>query len=447
MILNQHSRYKYLGVEGLEIIPSDWNYDRMKNIGIVNGRVGWKALKASEYVDKGYFFLATPNIKDREIDYLNVNYITYERYKESPEIMLRNNDILLTKDGSTLGTINIVKNLNTPGTVNSSIAVLRFKKQFNSRYFFYLISSNFIQSIIQVKKDGMGVPHLFQKDINNFLLLIPPDKEQDLISNFLDQKTAAIDKKIFLLQTKISYYKELSKSLINEAVCRGLNKNVPLKESGIEWIGHIPKHWQIKRLKDVASLEFSNVDKLTKEGQKEVLLCNYTDVYKNNFITRNIDFMLSTASGVEIKRFSLRKGDILITKDSETHDDIAIPSLVTDNLCNVICGYHLAMIRTKGKLTSSYLFYLYKSSLYNHIFARQAKGITRVGLSINSFGDALVFIPPVEEQTAIADYLDNKIKTIEAILKNITAQIEGLNELRKTLINDIVTGKLRVSEQ
>ncbi len=266
MILNQHSRYKHLGVEGLEIIPSDWNYDRMKNIGIVNGRVGWKALKASEYVDKGYFFLATPNIKDREIDYLNVNYITYERYKESPEIMLRNNDILLTKDGSTLGTINIVKNLNAPGTVNSSIAVLRFKQQFNSRFFFYLISSNFIQSIIQLKKDGMGVPHLFQKDINNFLF-IPPDKEQDLISNFLDRKTAAIDKKIFLLQTKISYYKELSKSLINEAVCRGLNKNVPLKESGIDWIGQIPEYWQVNRLKDLSKSFSSGATPLTNKSE------------------------------------------------------------------------------------------------------------------------------------------------------------------------------------
>ena len=203
MTLTPYDTYKDSGIDWLEIIPEHWAVNRIKNVGSVNGRVGWKALKASEYISSGHFFLATPNIKGRKIDYQNVNYITHERYVESPEIMLKEDDILLAKDGSTLGIVNIVKGLPGPGTVNSSIAVLRFNKFLDNDYIFRLIASEYIQNVIKLKKDGQGVPHLFQRDINNFLLLIPPLAEQTAIANYLDQQTAAIDRKTSLLQQKI----------------------------------------------------------------------------------------------------------------------------------------------------------------------------------------------------------------------------------------------------
>lgn len=248
MSLTKYDNYKDSGVEWLGNIPAHWTFGRIKTIGSVNGRVGWKALKASEYVDSGYFFLATPNIKERNIDYENVNYITYERFIESPEIILKEDDILLTKDGSTLGTVNIVKNLPGSGTINSSIAVLRFKKVVNNDYVYFLIVSDYIQNLISQKKDGMGVPHLFQKDINNFLLLVPHLYEQTAIATYLNSKTYAIDRKVSLLEQKITYYQKLRKSLICETVCRSLDKNVKLKDSGIEWIGRIPEHWEVKRV-------------------------------------------------------------------------------------------------------------------------------------------------------------------------------------------------------
>ena len=166
----RYAAYKESGVEWLGEVPEHWQLSRIKENGSVRGRVGWKALKADEYVDEGYIFLSTPNIKFKLIDFENVNYITHERYIESPEIMLQNGDILLTKDGSTLGTANIVLTLPCAATVNSSIAVVRFKKQVLNKYLFYQILSDFIQNKISLKKSGMGVPHLFQRDINNFLI-------------------------------------------------------------------------------------------------------------------------------------------------------------------------------------------------------------------------------------------------------------------------------------
>jgi type I restriction enzyme S subunit len=116
------------------------------------------------------------------------------------------------------------------------------------------------------------------------------------------------------------------------------------KDSGIEWIGEIPEHWRVKRLKYIADVSPSNVDKKAKEDQSEVLLCNYVDVYKNEFITKELSFMKATASDAQIEKFTLSQGDVLLTKDSEDPEDIANPALVREELENVICGYHLTHV-------------------------------------------------------------------------------------------------------
>ena len=117
------------------------------------------------------------------------------------------------------------------------------------------------------------------------------------------------------------------------------------KDSGLHWLGPIPQHWDTRPLKRAASVSLSNVDKLSLEGQTEVLLCNYTDVYYNDRITNAIQFMKATAPPDQISKFRLHVGDVLITKDSETPDDIAVPAVVSEELENVLCGYHLALLR------------------------------------------------------------------------------------------------------
>jgi len=256
-----YDEYKESEIDWLGKIPSHWTLSRVKEQGTVRGRVGWKALKADEYVDEGYVFLSTPNIKEKNIDFENVNYITYERYIESPEIIFKENDILLAKDGSTLGIANIVTSLLCEATVNSSIAVLRFRRETHKKYLFYQFLSDFIRIRISLKKSGMGVPHLFQRDINAFILLLPPITEQKEIAHYLDTKTAQIDRKIDLLTQKAKRYEELKRSLINETVTRGLDKSVSMKDSAIDWIGEIPEHWEVQRLKDLANIQNSNIDK------------------------------------------------------------------------------------------------------------------------------------------------------------------------------------------
>ena len=217
--LNQNIEMKDSGVEWVGHIPIHWTKSRLDFLFRLYGRVGWKSLKSDEYVKEGYIFLSTPNIKNKDIDYENVNYITEERYYESPEIMLENGDVLLVKDGSTLGIVNIVEDLPRPTTVNSSIGVLkRISDSIMSKFMYYHLSTHYHQNIINRIKGGMGVPHLFQSDIKKFIVLLPPIKEQQEIVEYLDKKTEEIDKTISIEEKRIELLKEYKKSLISEVV-------------------------------------------------------------------------------------------------------------------------------------------------------------------------------------------------------------------------------------
>ena len=165
---------------------------RLDRVASVKARIGWKALTAAEYVDDGYVFLATPNIKGSHIDFENVNYINRYRYEESPELQLAVGDVLLAKDGSTLGIVNTVRHLPRPSTVNGSIAVLR-PTGVESRFLAYWLQGSPIQARIQQVKDGMGVPHLFQADIRKFPVPEADLREQRRIADFLDDRVARID--------------------------------------------------------------------------------------------------------------------------------------------------------------------------------------------------------------------------------------------------------------
>lgn len=217
--INPNAPMKDSGIEWIGEIPEHWEVSKLKYFVSIKGRLGWKGLKADEYVESGYGFLSTPDIKNDEIDFSRVNYITEERYLESPEIMLEKGDVLLVKDGSTLGIINRVKELPIPSTVNSSIAVLRIEdSSIISEFLFYLLKSNWIQKTIEFLKQGQGVPHLFQKDIKEFDLIIPPIAEQETLINEIYSRCKIVDDLNVKIQSQIDKLKEYRQSLISEAV-------------------------------------------------------------------------------------------------------------------------------------------------------------------------------------------------------------------------------------
>lgn len=205
-------------------------------------------------------------------------------------------------------------------------------------------------------------------------------------------------------------------------------------------VSKFPDHWQVARLANVANVTFSNVDKLTSDDEVSVRLCNYVDVYKHDRITADIDFMEASAEPREIERFQIQVGDVLVTKDSETPDDIAIGSVVTDELPNVLCGYHLAMIRPCAhKLHGQYLAWLYASKQFRSHYEAHAVGVTRFGLAQSIFKATKLSLPTLEEQKAIAAHLEVSCSAIDLAITAKRKQIESLTGVRTSLLQRVVT--------
>ena len=208
--------------------------------------------------------------------------------------------------------------------------------------------------------------------------------------------------------------------------------NTARKSGGIE----LPDGWRIVGLGEVAEVAFSNVDKRTVPEERAVLLCNYTDVFYNRRITAGMNFMAATATGVERDRWELKKGDVLFTKDSETADEIGIPSVVTEDMPGILCGYHLGLARPSGDLVDgAFLAAALNSATCRRHFTRVANGVTRFGLTLEAARSLPVFLPPLHEQRAIADVLDS----IDEVIERTEAVIAATETLRDSLLHELLT--------
>ncbi len=212
------------------------------------------------------------------------------------------------------------------------------------------------------------------------------------------------------------------------------------KPSGVEWLGDVPDHWEVKRLRNVVNMRVSNVDKHVKADEEPVRLCNYVDVYKKDYVNKQMDFMQATATADEIERFRLEKDDVLITKDSEAWDDIGVPALVTEPAPDLISGYHLALLRPRtDELVGGYLLRALQSKSLAYQFHIEAKGVTRYGLAHDSIKSVWLPLPPFSEQIAIDCYLDYTDRCIRRYVSSRERLIELLEEYRQAVIHHAVT--------
>lgn len=213
-----------------------------------------------------------------------------------------------------------------------------------------------------------------------------------------------------------------------------------LKKTNIPWIWEIPEDWEVKRLKYVSNTRVSNVDKKS-EDDIQIRLCNYVDVYKNDYIEDGIDFMMATATAQQIKTFKLNEGDVLFTKDSETANDIGVPAYVKiQNNEDIVCGYHLGISSPDDSiLLGQFLFRFFQSKFLQSYFEVNCNGVTRYGLDIYSIINAPIFIPPLSVQSTIAHFLDAKTEKISTLISNKKKLIDLLKEQKQSIIHQAVT--------
>lgn len=217
--LNPNAPMKDSEVEWIGMIPEEWSIDFLSKIIWLRARLGWKGLKAEEYVEKGFPFLSAFNIVNNKLKWEGLNFINKERYDESPEIKLSIGDVLIVKDGAGIGkTARIDQLPEGEATVNSSLGVITPSEKLDYKYLHYFLLSNSFQNIIGFIKNGMGVPHLTQENMKSVLITTPPLSEQQAIASYLDEKTSQIDSLIALKLEKITELKDYKKSIIYEYV-------------------------------------------------------------------------------------------------------------------------------------------------------------------------------------------------------------------------------------
>ena len=211
------------------------------------------------------------------------------------------------------------------------------------------------------------------------------------------------------------------------------------KPSGVPWLGDVPSHWEVRRLRTVADLRVSNVDKHAKQDEFPVRLCNYVDVYKHDRITAAMPFMTATASRDEIERFRLERDDVLITKDSEAWDDIGVPALVAEAADDLLSGYHLALLRPFEEMLGAYLTRTLQSKEIAYQFHIRANGVTRYGLTHTGIKSVCLPLPSLPEQTAIVRYLDHVDRRIRRYVSAKRKLIALLEEEKRAVVNQAVT--------
>lgn len=225
--LNPNAEMKDSGIDGAGVTPSHWKTTRLCYECYIRARLGWRGLKADEYVEEGYAFISAFNIQNGKLVWTPLNYITKERFDESPEIKLHSGDVLIVKDGAGVGKCARVDDLPMGGTTpNSSIAVITPSKNLNYRYVCYYLQSAVFNNFVLLLYNGMGVPHLTQEVMSKIKILVPPLKEQMVISDYLDAKCTEIDAVVETKKAQLATLDEYKKSLIFEYVTG--KKEVPI---------------------------------------------------------------------------------------------------------------------------------------------------------------------------------------------------------------------------
>ncbi len=208
-------------------------------------------------------------------------------------------------------------------------------------------------------------------------------------------------------------------------------------------VANLPKGWAKASISTVAQVRMSGVDKKAVDRELQVRLCNYMDVFYNEVIDDRLDFMPATATQTEIDRFTLQEGDVLLTKDSETAEEIAECAVVASDLPGVLCGYHLALLRpNEDRVLGGYLSVALRDPHVRYQFASCANGVTRFGLTLDAFDQVEIALPPLVEQQRIVDMyaaLSDRIDGTRAL-------IDRLGEQKRGLLQKLLTGEWRLTQ-
>lgn len=335
---------------------------------------------------------------------------------------------------------------NLSGSVSLINIVLQPQK-ISPKYSEYLFKSkDFVEEFF---RNGKGIHwDLWStrfSELKNIQIPIPPVQDQHQIVQFLDSKTKLIDKLISTKERKINLLKEQRTSLINQVVTKGLSPNVKMKYSGLEWIGEIPEEWNIVPLKILGGFQ-NGISKGSEFFGHGLPFMNYGDVYKNEITPKDVEGKVDSSDS-ERNQYSVLRGDIFFTRTSESKDDIGVSSTCLRTIDNCVFSGFVIRFRFYGKThLPEYSRYHFQTHWKKVFIESKMNIVTRSSLSQQVLGQVPVLIPPIEEQLQIVEFLDSKTKEIDDLVQLEQKKIDLLKEYRQSLISEVVTGKIKVTQ-
>lgn len=432
--MKRYSEYKDSGVKWIGEIPEHWKCTRIKFIAKLYGRIGFRGYNSKDLNKDGIgaITLSPSNMKDMMMDYTNVTYLSWEKYNESPEIMIQQGDILFVKTGSSYGKSCYVDNLPQEATINPQI--LRINPLINGRFLCYYFNSSLARTFTECGVVGGTIPTISQEKVGNFIALNPPLPEQEAIVTFLDSKVAKIDEYISIAEKKIAALEELKQTIIAEAVTRGIHKEVPMKDSGVKWIGMIPEHWKVMRLSQIAYEHFISNKKIHHQN---LLSLSYGQIIRKDINGTNglLPASFDTYQVVEEGNIILRLTDL-----QNDHKSLRV-GLVKET--GIITSAYLCLA-PQNMVYSKFLYFQLHACDIKKVFYSMGDGL-RQSLNYDGMRKLASVIPPLLEQQEIVNYIEAKVANINQLCQAERSQIEKLKEYKQRLISDVVTGKVKVT--
>lgn len=421
------------GIEWIGIIPSDWKISRIKYVAtFINGDRGANYPSGSDLVDEGIIFLTSNNIHGTMLDCCSEisKYITTDRYSILGGAKIALGDIIYCLRGS-VGNCAINKEA-TEGTVASSLVDIRPTK-IHPEYLNYILQSpiNSVQTLAYM--NGSCAANLSAENVANYYFIEPPVTKQRIISAFLDSKCSEIDSIISDIQSQIEALEEYKRSVITEAVTKGLDPDVEMRDSGVQWIGDIPAHWITHPLYFYFGVR-KNKNALGLETN--LLSLSYGKIIRKD-INSNGGLLPESFNTYNI----IEKDDIIIRPTDLQNDKRSLRTGIAREH-GIITSAYIAMKAIKS-VNLEYFHYLLHAYDVMKVFYNMGNGV-RQGLNFSEFSRLMVFEPTIEEQNAIVEYLKEKCDEIDLAIAEKKQQIETIEEYKKSLIFEYVTGKKEV---
>lgn len=432
------TRMKESGIDWIGQIPEEWEVSKLEQYVDIYGRIGFRGYTTNDIVNEGEGAISysPSNIIDYSVIDNNNTYISWSKYDESPEIQIKTGDILYVKTGSSYGKTGIVNKLSNKATINPQLVVLKPKKNTDSRLINYFLNSSVGKDQSELIVGGSTIPTITQESIKKMIFPKMSFEEQQKIADFLDKKTAQLDKVKALLEEQIQKLKDYRASLIYETVTKGLDKTAPLKDSGIDWIGQVPQGWGVKPLKYLASYDDETLTQSEINSNRKIDYVDISSVEFTKGINGHQEF--STLEAPSRARKIAKKGDTIISTVRTYLKAIAY----VNNDYIVSTGF--CVVRPK-KINSKYLNYTIMSDSFTGPVSKYAWGVSYPAISSSQLVNIPIPFPEsIEEQLSIVDYLDHKMLQINQLIDIKQEQIENINKQRQTLIFDYVIGKRRV---